>query len=102
MGIAATDSFDNYGKNWLTQPEGLDMGSEHQIIRTYRRMLADITNNDYSVIVTSTVNLDVENGYGDANNPRVSMADPSNAEGLPNGVEIYVCTYKDFRQGMLG
>lgn len=102
MGIAATDSFDNYGKNWLTQPEGLDMGSEHQIIRTYRRMLADITNNDYSVIVTSTVNLDVENGYGDTNNPRVSMADPSNAEGLPNGVEIYVCTYKDFRQGMLG
>lgn len=102
MGIAATDSFDNYGKNWLTQPEGLDMGSEHQIIRTYRRMLADITNNDYSVIVTSTVNLDVENGYGDVNNPRVSMADPSNAEGLPNGVEIYVCTYKDFRQGMLG
>lgn len=102
MGIAATDSFDNYGKNWLTQPEGLDMGSEHQIIRTYRRMLADITNNDYSVIVTSTVNLDVENGYGDANNPRVSMADPSNAEGLPNGVEIYVCAYKDFRQGMLG
>lgn len=102
MGIAATDSFDNYGKNWLTQPEGLDMGSEHQIVRTYRRMLADITNNDYSVIVTSTVNLDVENGYGDANNPRVSMADPSNAEGLPNGVEIYVCTYKDFRQGMLG
>ena len=102
MGIAATDSFDNYGKNWLTQPEGLDMGSEHQIIRTYRRMLADITNNDYSVIVTSTVNLDVENGYGDSNNPRVSMADPSNAEGLPNGVEIYVCTYKDFRQGMLG
>lgn len=102
MGIAATDSFDNYGKNWLTQPEGLDMGSEHQIIRTYRRMLADIANNDYSVIVTSTVNLDVENGYGDANNPRVSMADPSNAEGLPNGVEIYVCTYKDFRQGMLG
>lgn len=102
MGIAATDSFDNYGKNWLTQPEGLDMGSEHQIIRTYRRMLADITNNDYSVIVTSTVNLDVENGYGDANNPRVSMAYPSNAEGLPNGVEIYVCTYKDFHQGMLG
>lgn len=102
MGIAATDSFDNYGKNWLTQPEGLDMGSEHQIIRTYRRMLADITNNDYSVIVTSTVNLNVENGYGDANNPRVSMADPNNAEGLPNGVEIYVCTYKDFRQGMMG
>lgn len=102
MGIAATDSFDNYGKNWLTQPEGLDMGAEHQIIRTYRRMLADITNNDYSVIVTSTVNLDVENGYGDANNPRVSMPDPSNAEGLPNGVEVYVCTYNDFRQGMLG
>lgn len=102
MGIAATDSFDNYGKNWLTQPEGLDMGSEHQIIRTYRRMLADVNNYDYVVIVTSTTKLDANNGYGDENNPRVSMATSSRTEGIPNGTEIYACTASNFKSGMEG
>ena len=102
MGIAATDSFDNYGKNWLTQPEGLDMGSEHQIIRTYRRLLADVNNYDYIVIVTSTTKLDANNGYGDENNPRVSMATSSRTEGIPNGTEIYACTAGNFKSGMEG
>lgn len=102
MGIAATDSFDNYGKNWLTQPEGLDMGSEHQIIRTYRRLLADVNNYDYVVIVTSTTKLDANNGYGDENNPRVSMATSSRTEGIPNGTEIYACTANNFKSGMEG
>lgn len=102
MGIAATDSFDNYGKNWLTQPEGLDMGSEHQIIRTYRRMLSDVPNFDFIVIITSIINLDNVNGYGDADNPKLSMANSSKVEGLPNGVNVYACTYTEFRKGMGG
>lgn len=102
MGIAATDSFDNYGKNWLTQPEGLDMGSEHQIIRTYRRMLADVNNYDYIVIIASTTKLDETQGYGTTDNPRVDMATSSRIEGLPNGVEIYACTAAEFKKGMSG
>ena len=102
MGIAATDSFDNYGKNWLTQPEGLDMGSEHQIMRTYRRMLADVTNFDYIVVIASTTNLDNVNGYGNSSDPKVSMADASKVEGLPNGTNIYACTFSEFRAGMFG
>lgn len=102
MGICATDSFDNYGKNWLTQPEGLDLGSEHQIMRTYRRMLADVNNFDFVVVITSTTNLDNVNGYGSADDPKVSMADSSKVEGLPNGTNIYACTSLEFRKGMGG
>ena len=102
MGICATDSFDNYGKNWLTQPEGLDMGGEHQIMRTYRRMLADVNNYDYTVVIASTTKLDEQQGYGTSEDPRVDMATSSRIEGLPNGVEIYACTSEEFRKGMTG
>lgn len=102
MGIAATDSFDNYGKNWLTQPEGLDLGSEHQIMRTYRRLLADVLNRDYAVIITSTISLEKDLGYGEASDPKVHMAYPSTTEGLPNGVVIYASTVNDFKKAMGG
>ena len=102
FGIVAQDSFDNYGKEWLTQPEGLDMGSEHRVMRTYRRELANLPNGDYSVIVTSATNLNNALGYGTADNPKVNMAYPSNVEGLPNGVSIYACTADQFKTGMTG
>lgn len=102
FGIVAQDSFDNYGKEWLTQPEGLDMGSEHRVMRTYRRELANLPKDDYSVIVTSTTNLNNALGYGTADNPKVNMAYPSNVEGLPNGVSIYACTADQFKTGMTG
>lgn len=102
FGIVAQDSFDNYGKEWLTQPEGLDMGSEHRVMRTYRRELANLPKDDYSVIVTSATNLNNALGYGTADNPKVNMAYPSNVEGLPNGVSIYACTANQFKTGMTG
>ena len=102
MGVAAVDSNESYGRKWLTQPEGLDLGGEHRIIRTYRKTLSRVHEQDYSVIVTSTINLDKNQGYGSESNPKVNVAFPSNAEGLPNGVIIYACSYDQFKQGMLG
>ena len=102
FGIAAQDSFDQYGKVWLTQPEGLDMGSEHRIMRTYRRELANLSKDEYNVIVASTINLNKALGYGTADNPKVNMAYPTNAEGLPNGVTIYTCSAEEFKKGMTG
>jgi tail protein len=102
FGIVAQDSFDKYGKEWLTQPEGLDMGSEHRVMRTYRRELANLPKDDYSVIVTSATNLNNALGYGTADTPKVNMAYPSNVEGLPNGVSIYACTADQFKTGMTG
>lgn len=102
FGLVAQDSFDRFGKEWLTQPEGLDMGGEHRVMRTYRRELANLPNNDYSIVVTSTINLNNALGYGSATDPKVNMAYPSNVEGLPNGVSVYVCTADQFKTGMTG
>lgn len=102
MGIAARDAFNDNGREWLTQPEGLDLGSEHYIAKTYRRMLADVANFDYKVIVTSTVDLNNRLGYGDKNNPKVTCASGSLAEGVPNGTIVYACTPDQFLTGMRG
>lgn len=100
FGVAAEDSFDSNGRKWLVQPEGLDVGREHRIMRTYRQVLCDMESNDYYVIITSTIALAKEFGYGNSGNPSVHMAMSCSAENLPNGTEIYVCDYKSFKDGI--
>lgn len=102
FGVAAEDSFDGFGRRWLTQPEGLDMGGEHRIMRTYRKTLARVNEGDYMLIVTTTVEMSKNWGYGSASDPKVWIADPSNVEGLPNGTAVYACELKDFREAMRG
>ena len=100
FGVAAEDSFENNGRKWLVQPEGLDVGSEHRVMRTYRQVLCDMESNDYYVIITSTIALAKEFGYGNASNPSVHMAMSCSAENLPNGTAIYVCDYLNFKNGV--
>lgn len=101
MGVAAIDAFADNGREWLTQPEGLDMGGEHQVLDTYRKILADVKNYDYDVIVSTTIDLYDPSGFGDKNNPNVRTAYGSSAEGLPNAPQYWVCSRKDFVTGML-
>lgn len=101
MGVAAIDAADGHGRKWLTQPEGLDIGSEHRIMRQYRKTLADVPDMDYDVIVTTTIDLDDPAGFGNVNDPRIRTAYGSKAEGLPNAVQIWVCTVKDLIYGLL-
>ena len=98
MGIAAKDSFSGYGSRWLQQPEGLDIGGEHVVCRTYRKKLGDIQSKNYDVIVTSTTKLDAP--YGSRTSPSMIMADGSSMEGLPNAVDIWATTADGFFSGM--
>lgn len=100
LGVVAEDSFENNGRKWLVQPEGLDVGGEHRIMRTYRQVLCDMESNDYYVIITSTIALAKEFGYGNSSNPSVHMAMSCSAENLPNGTAIYVCDYLNFKNGI--
>lgn len=100
LGVVAEDSFENNGRKWLVQPEGLDVGGEHRIMRTYRQILCDMESNDYYVIITSTIALAKEFGYGNSSNPSVHMAMSCSAENLPNGTAIYVCDYLNFKNGI--
>lgn len=98
MGIAAKNSFEEYGRKWLNQPEGIDLGGQHLVTRAYRKVLGDVSKKNYDVLVTSTIKLDAP--YGDKQNPSVSMAVGSSLEGLPNAVDIWATTADGFFAGM--
>ena len=98
MGIAAVDSFNDNGREWLAQPEGLDVGGEHQVIRSYRRMIADVFSGDYDVVITSTIDLAAE--WGNLASPRFKMANGSKAEGLPNSASVWVTSRNDYLEGL--
>lgn len=98
MGIAAKNSFEEYGRKWLNQPEGIDLGGQHLVTRAYRKVLGDVSKKNYDVLVTSTIKLDAP--YGDKQNPSVSMATGSSLEGLPNAVDIWATTADGFFAGM--
>lgn len=89
-GIANANRWYNYGRDYLTIPEGLDMGSDYQIQARYSRAIASARNGDigYSIMVVSTVALDEE--PGDVKNPKLKTAEGSSLENLPNGAEVYV------------
>lgn len=98
LGIAASDAYSGFGKKWLVQPEGFDIGNEHIIARTYRKVLGDIKKKEYDVIITCTT--DITAPYGTRNSPSMIMARGSDMEGLPNGVDIWWADSNAFKVGM--
>lgn len=71
----------------LTQPEGMNLGSDYTIAGSKTFNIA--TNNEgYYVVVTST--LDLEGDAGTLKAPNRDSATGSDWEGLPNGASLYV------------
>jgi len=108
IGIANENQFADNGREFLTMPEGLDIGGEYQIVDQWSRQIAtarDVTPTDvgsYSILVTSTVALNEDPGTGGDNpKPKFKSATGSQLENLPNGAETYVFANLDhFRQFM--
>lgn len=94
IGIANERGFDNYGLDYLTTPEGLDLGNEYDIHKQYQlsvgsarfQQIQGIT--DYSIMVVSSTALDEDAGTVEA--PKLTSAKGSEMENLPNGAEIYL------------
>jgi hypothetical protein len=104
VGVANENQFTDFGREFLTIPEGLDVGGEYQIIDQWSTTLATARNvspltNAYSIMVTSTVKLTGDPGtVGD---PKLNSSDGSLLENLPNGAETYIFdTLQDFRDFM--
>ena len=68
------------------------------VARNYRKVLGDIQNKKYDVIITSTIKLDAP--YGSRTSPSMIMADGSDMEGLPNSVDIWWADAAGFAAGM--
>jgi hypothetical protein len=94
-GIANEDAFDNYGRDYLTVPEGFDLGNEYEIRHLWSLQVGSARFDtpgipgltDYAILVASTTALDEDPGTVDA--PRLTSAKGSSFENLPNGCEIY-------------
>jgi hypothetical protein len=97
IGIANANNFSNYGRDYLTIPEGLDVGGEYQIVKTARDKVMDpLINGGYSVLVSATVDLTVD--PGDKDNPKLQTAPGGSVDGIPSGASFYVLpTGDDFR-----
>jgi hypothetical protein len=108
VGIANENSFTDYGREFLTVPEGLDVGGEYRIAKQWKHRVATAKDTpgtsdggspvpiDFSVLVTSTVALDQDPGTEKA--PGLNSAKGSDFENLPNGAESYIFpTLADFK-----
>lgn len=90
IGIANSNQMINNGRNYLTVPEGLDLGGEYNIQSTYRATIATGPTGilPYDIIVATTVS--IEGSGGTIEDPSLSSSKGSQFEGLPNGVEFYL------------
>lgn len=98
IGVANVNGFNNYGRDYLTIPEGLDIGNEYQIVnkRSHPIMAIDTLTSDgshtndqgYDILVISTTDLLADPGTVD--NPSLNTAPGSNYFNLPSGAAYYV------------
>ena len=110
VGIANELSFTNYGRDYLTTPEGFDLGSEYMITKQYSLTVGSARfdmpsvpgQKDYAILVASSTALNEDAGTVDA--PKLTSAKGSKMENLPNGAEIYLFNsldhFKLFMEGM--
>ena len=89
IGIANENAFDNYGRDFLSIPEGLDIGGEYRTVDTRKETIMRPESGQYNVLVASTVSLDDYAGTAELG-PVMVTAKGGMFSGLPSGAEYYV------------
>lgn len=95
IGIANANQFDDHGRKYLTVPEGLDTGNEYVVSNHMEYVVAQGSNQNFQVMITSAVALDIDDP-GDAGNPHLETASGSFFENLPSGCEVYLSSMTNF------
>jgi hypothetical protein len=93
-GVANSKKFDKFGRDYLTIPEGFDLGGEYRHIA--RRSVPLIVNNSIStspltdgdIVVVST--LDIERSGGTVEDPVLVTANGSKVNGMSSGADFYI------------
>lgn len=99
IGIANENATDNFGRDWLTEPEGLEFGGEYRVIAKRHETVMTAGNiplngggaaadGQHSILVVSTVDLITSGGTVTA--PILKAANGASFEGLASGAEIYL------------
>lgn len=89
IGIANERQFDNYGRDYLTIPEGFDTGSDLRVV-DYRSqdVMTAFGPNHMNVLVCSTV--DLEANAGTVDNPKIVAAQGGTFSMIPSGATYYL------------
>ena len=90
IGIANDKQWENYGRDYLELPEGLDVGADYQINSMQWKGLAAANGSDNweaGYLVSTTVNL-LQNP-GTVDDPKLNTAQGSKFAGLVGGASIY-------------
>ncbi|QXG07815.1 major tail protein [Curtobacterium phage Reje] len=85
IGIANSKGFDNYGRDYLTLPEGLDTGAE--LVQIGQRSEQIMSASSHTVMVIS--NTDLEADPGTVKNPTLQSAPGSDVLKTPSGASYY-------------
>lgn len=89
IGIANENRMKNYGRDFLTVPEGLDLGSDYIIRRTYEEdVMIPFGVDEFSILVASSIDLLADPGTVEA--PKVNAAKGGTFSMLPSGATYYV------------
>jgi len=98
IGIANSNAMNNFGRDYLAIPEGLDTGAEYRTIHVEypERDTWQIAN--AVVLIVSTVDLKAD--PGDVNNPKLVAASGNNAFGIPSGANVYAISLGNLQQLM--
>lgn len=89
IGIANQASFRNNGRDFLTIPEGLDVGAEYMNVAARSVSVMEPTpDSGYDILVVSTTELAA--AAGDRNNPRIVTANGSSFMGISSGASFYI------------
>lgn len=103
VGIANQNAFNSYGRDYLTVPEGLDIGSHLQVIAKRNRWIMTPTPHipsatdrypGFDVLVVSTVDLTADAGTVAA--PVLNTATGTTFQGTTQGADFYIFDLDQF------
>ena len=93
IGIANEKAFNHYGRDFLTKPEGLDVGGEYLTKSVVKVDIMNVKNaTGFNILVASTVDLQAS-PFDSTGKPRVPTAKGGTFSGLPSGATYYI--FKD-------
>lgn len=91
---------------YLTEPEGLDIGSEYDVVTQSFHNLAEYTGNATAnqpwVIFTCSANLSDVDGWGDKSNPEIKTSSAQSVLGGLSGIGCYAARVRDFKNVIRG
>jgi hypothetical protein len=94
IGIANENSFQSYGRSFLAEPEGLDVGSEYRVVHVESQEVMSAVSSDAqasAILLCCTVSLGADDAdYGTKDDPQLASASGSMFQGIPSGAEFYL------------